>query len=172
MYSLWKLISSICILKSKFTILMQVCAMERTTSAEDTTFRWTQRTEDADQQHLLSKAAWSSLMATKYSCWPNFSFLSKQSRWRRAWPVCCSLVLLLFLFVCPVLSIGFPISFTRYKLLDIRYSTQINFSRPLNIQTFYWTFFSEELRSYKSAPGDASEGSALVSTSQSPLPCK
>ncbi len=49
--------------------------MERMTSAEDTTFRWTQRTEDSDQQNFLSKAAESSLMATKNSCWPNFPFL-------------------------------------------------------------------------------------------------
>ncbi len=37
--------------------------------------------------------------------------------------VCCSLVLLLFLLVCPVLSNVFPISFTKNKLLDIRNST-------------------------------------------------
>ncbi len=40
--------------------------------------------------------------------------------------VCCSLVLLLFLFVCPVLSNVFPISFTRNELLDIRNSTPDN----------------------------------------------
>ncbi len=40
--------------------------------------------------------------------------------------VCCSLVLFLFLFVCPVLSNDFPISFTRNELLDIRNSTPDN----------------------------------------------
>ncbi len=40
--------------------------------------------------------------------------------------VCCSLVLFLFLFVCPVLSNVFPISFTRNELLDIRNSTPDN----------------------------------------------
>ncbi len=40
--------------------------------------------------------------------------------------VCCSLVLFLFLFVCPVLSNVFPISFTRNKLVDIRNSTPDN----------------------------------------------
>ncbi len=40
--------------------------------------------------------------------------------------VCCSLVLFLFLFVCPVLSNDFLISFTRNELLDIRNSTPDN----------------------------------------------
>ncbi len=40
--------------------------------------------------------------------------------------VCCSLVLFLFLFVCPVLINDFPISFTRNELLDIRNSTPDN----------------------------------------------
>ncbi len=40
--------------------------------------------------------------------------------------VCCSLVLFLLLFVCPVLSNDFPISFTRNELLDIRNSTPDN----------------------------------------------
>ncbi len=40
--------------------------------------------------------------------------------------VCCSLVLFLILFVCPVLSNDFPISFTRNELLDIRNSTPDN----------------------------------------------
>ncbi|KAL0154123.1 hypothetical protein M9458_050582 [Cirrhinus mrigala] len=41
--------------------------------------------------------------------------------------VCCSFVLFLFLFVCPVLSNVFPISFSRNELLDIRNSTSDNF---------------------------------------------
>ncbi len=45
---------------------------------------------------------------------------------RMAASVCCSLVLLQFLFICPVLSNVFPISFTRNKLLDIRNSTPDN----------------------------------------------
>ncbi len=40
--------------------------------------------------------------------------------------VWCSLVLLQFLFVCPVLSNVFPISFTRNELMDIRNSTPDN----------------------------------------------
>ncbi|KAI2652653.1 RNA-directed DNA polymerase from mobile element jockey [Labeo rohita] len=46
---------------------------------------------------------------------------------RMAASVCCSFVLFLFLFVCPVLSNIFPISFSRNELLDIRNSTPDNF---------------------------------------------
>ncbi|KAL0153421.1 hypothetical protein M9458_051259 [Cirrhinus mrigala] len=46
---------------------------------------------------------------------------------RMAASVCCSFVLFLFLFVCPVLSNVFPISFSRNELLDIRNSTPDNF---------------------------------------------
>ncbi|KAI2668905.1 hypothetical protein H4Q32_027217 [Labeo rohita] len=46
---------------------------------------------------------------------------------RMAASVCCSFVLFLFLFVCPVLSNIFPISFSRNKLLDIRNCTPDNF---------------------------------------------
>ncbi|KAL0152423.1 hypothetical protein M9458_052146 [Cirrhinus mrigala] len=46
---------------------------------------------------------------------------------RMAASVCCSFVFLLFLFVCPVLSNVFPISFSRHELLDIRNSTPDKF---------------------------------------------
>ncbi len=83
--------------------------------------------------------------------------------------VCCSLVLFLFLFVCPVLSNDFPISFTRNKLLDIRNSTPDNLLPTFEHSDVLLDILFGGAASYTSAPGDASEGSiagALVKSRQ------
>ncbi len=103
--------------------------------------------------------------------------------------VCCSLVLFLFLFVCPVLSNDFPISFTRNELLDIRNSTPDNLLPTfehsdvlLDILVGGATFLFKRSRRRKRGKraGFAREiqtawfkdSAAEYSPGESPLPCK
>ncbi len=63
---------------------------------------------------------------TKKLCFVSHAIMCDLMAPHMAASVCCSLVLFLFLFVYPVLSNVFPISFTRNDLLDIRNSTPDN----------------------------------------------
>ncbi len=76
--------------------------------------------------------------------------------------VCCSLVLFLFLFVCPVLSNDFPISFTRNELLDIRNSTPDNLLPTFEHSDVLLDILVGGAAFLFKRSSDASEGSALV----------